>query len=399
MFTRIQALSFRSLRLVDQPLGRFRALVGPNGSGKTTFLDVIALLGDLTRNRGDVMETLRARSSNFEKLLWMGKGRSFQLAVEAEIPAAVKKALAADKQQFTRVRYQVELGLDPASNEVGIDQETLWLTETPAEVVAQRELFPALPKEAPGELPQSKAKKKVSLNKTPGGNDNYYTEAKPSYNPSFRLGRGKSALGNLPADSESFPASTWFRDLLERGVQTVMLNSQVVRQPSPPGLGRRFQTDGSNLPWVIAELRNDPARFGQWLDHVRTALEDIQDIDTVERPEDKHRYLTIEYANGARVSFMARVRWNSAFAGPEHSGLPFGFGRSFPDRRAGERHSPPCNRNGSSVIVVDVSEPGPASDTQSGRPQYVGATGRALFCKRCGRRNRHRFRRSASRTA
>lgn len=301
MFTSIQALRFRSLKVVDQRLGAFCALVGPNGSGKTTFLDVVALLGDLTRNRGEVLETLQARSTTFEKMLWMGKGRSFQLAVETDIPTAVKKALAQDKQQFTRIRYLVEIGLEQGTNEVGIDRETLWLMETPVETDFQRELFPSLPKEAPAELPQPKPKKKVSLNKTAGGNDNYYTEGRPSYNPSFRLGRRKSALGNLPADSESFPASTWFRDLLERGVQTFVLNSQVIRQPSPPGLGRRFQPDGSNLPWVVAELRKDLPRFNKWLDHVRTALEDIRDIQTVERPEDRHRYLVVEYSNGAMV--------------------------------------------------------------------------------------------------
>jgi predicted ATPase len=301
MFTRIQALRFRSLRLVDQSLGGFRALVGPNGSGKTTFLDVVALLGDLTRQRGDVLGTLQKRSSTFEKLLWMGQGRSFQLAVEAEIPESVRKGLAEDKQTFTRMRYQVEIGLEPGSDELGLDQEVLWLMETPAELDVERELFPAPPVPLPDELRISTSKKKVSLKKTPGGNDNYYTEGKPSYNPSFRLGRRKSALGNLPADTESFPASTWFRDLLETGVQSFILNSQVIRQPSPPGLSRRFQPDGSNLPWVIAELRKDSARFTKWLDHVRSALEDVRDIDTVERPEDRHRYLVIEYANGAVV--------------------------------------------------------------------------------------------------
>ena len=84
-------------------------------------------------------------------------------------------------------------------------------------------------------------------------------------------------------------------------MQNVVLNSHVIRQPSPPGLGLRFQTNGSNLPWVIAELRRDPQRFRDWLDHVRTALEDISDIDTVERVDDRHRYLVIKYANGAVV--------------------------------------------------------------------------------------------------
>jgi predicted ATPase len=38
-----------------------------------------------------------------------------------------------------------------------------------------------------------------------------------------------------------------------------------------------------------------------WLDHVRTALEDIRSIRTIEREEDRHRYLVVEYANGAVV--------------------------------------------------------------------------------------------------
>ena len=67
------------------------------------------------------------------------------------------------------------------------------------------------------------------------------------------------------------------------------LDSQAMRQPSPPGLGLKFQTDGSNLPWVIAALRRDPLRFRGSLDPVRTALEGVHDMDTVERKENRHR--------------------------------------------------------------------------------------------------------------
>jgi hypothetical protein len=143
--------------------------------------------------------------------------------------------------------------------------------------------------------------KKVALAKKPGGNDNYYPEGRKSYQPSFKTGRKQSALANVPADRESFPVSTWLRGLLEEGVQSLVLNSQVIRQPSPPGLGRQFQPTGANLPWVIAELRKDKTCFDAWLQHVRTALEDIQDIRTVERPEDRHCYLIIKYDSGAEV--------------------------------------------------------------------------------------------------
>jgi predicted ATPase len=306
MFTRIQTRAYRCLKQIDERLGPFRALVGPNASGKTTFLDVIGFLGDLMRNRGDVVRTVQSRSENFEKLLWLGAGNSFQLAVEAEIPLPVHERMAEDNRRFTLIRYEIQVGLDPASNEIGVDHETLWLAErdkTPGKTpsVLQRSLFPSPPADMHSILSRSSSRRKITLTKNPKGNDNYYSEHRGSYAISFNLGRGHSALANIPAIPESFPVSTWFRSLLEKGVQTFVLNSDGIRRPSPPGLGRRFQTDGSNLPWVISELKKDTKRFQSWLSHVRTALEDIRDISTVERPEDRHCYIIIEYANGAKV--------------------------------------------------------------------------------------------------
>lgn len=112
MFTRVEARRFRSLKAVEHDIGAFRALVGPNGSGKTTFLDVVAFLGDLMRNRGDVRETVFDRSFNYQKLLWLEQGADFQLAVEAQIPDGVRASMAEDKQRFSHVRYQVQIGFE-----------------------------------------------------------------------------------------------------------------------------------------------------------------------------------------------------------------------------------------------------------------------------------------------
>jgi predicted ATPase len=302
VFTRIHTRHFRCLRTIDQRLGSFQALVGPNASGKTSFLEVLGLLSDLVRNRGDVVSSVQSRSANFADLLWMGTGNSFQLAVEVAIPEAVQSRMAADMRAFTEARYEIEIGLDPKSNEIGLNHEAFWLRH-PEKIIApvERDFFPHVLTEPKTILSTTRKNFRAAFKKQPGGNDNYYPEGKQSYKPSFPLGRTKAAIANIPGDADSFPVSTWFRTLLEKGVQTIVLNSQIIRQPSPPGLGRRFLTDGSNLPWVVEELRKDKMRFAAWLDHVRTALEDIRDVTTVERGEDKHRYLVVEYASGAKV--------------------------------------------------------------------------------------------------
>jgi hypothetical protein len=80
MFTRFQARHFRCLKLIDQPLDRFRALVRLNASGKTTFLDLAVRLSDLMRFRGDVPVAVCKRSAVFTKLLRKREGSSLEIA-------------------------------------------------------------------------------------------------------------------------------------------------------------------------------------------------------------------------------------------------------------------------------------------------------------------------------
>jgi len=87
MITLIEALNFRSLKYISQPLGAFHILVGPNASGKTTFLDVIAFISQLVSNGLDTAINDRART--FHDLLWQGQGNRFELAIEAKIPEEI----------------------------------------------------------------------------------------------------------------------------------------------------------------------------------------------------------------------------------------------------------------------------------------------------------------------
>lgn len=47
MIRLIEALNFRSLRYVRQRLTDFQILIGPNASGKSTFLNTVGFLRDL----------------------------------------------------------------------------------------------------------------------------------------------------------------------------------------------------------------------------------------------------------------------------------------------------------------------------------------------------------------
>jgi predicted ATPase len=94
--------------------------------------------------------------------------------------------------------------------------------------------------------------------------------------------------------------------MLTQGVQSLVLNSLLIRRASPPGQVRGFKPDGSNLPWVVVGLSKEPSRLKAWISHLKTALPDIENIRTVERPDDKHRYLVICYQGGLEVpSWMA----------------------------------------------------------------------------------------------
>ena len=303
MITLVEALNYRCLRYVQRPLKPFHILVGPNASGKTTFLDVIGFLRDLVS--GGLDAALEKRTSNPRELLFQGQGSQLELAVEARIPDELRERTF--RPDLDTIRYQVAIGPDAAQGAFEFKAETLLLQPARALKTQQRAMFP-MPPEAPDTLQAGihGPKNKVVLNKLPGGNDNFYSEtyrrSAGGWVPAIRLGPRRSALGNLPEDETNFPVATWFREYLTDGVQQFFLNSRELRRPSPPTRISGFLPDGSNLPWVVDRLRKESTeRHRAWVAHLRTALTDLEDIATFERPEDRHCYMLYQYAGGMTV--------------------------------------------------------------------------------------------------
>ena len=307
MITLVEALNYRCLQYVSRPLGPFHVLVGPNASGKTTFLDVIGFLRDLVSDGLDGAVSTRTR--NPQDLLFLRQGEKFELAVEARIPDELRQLTA--RPELDTARYEVAVGFDETQRQFELKAERFLLKGKQEVELPQRSLFP-MSSRPPDSLlrPESAGDRWVVLNEAPheGLRNNMVLwnetadEDQRGWNPWFKLGSKNSALGNLPLDTDSFPVGVWFRELLSNGVQQFVLNSLAIRQPSPPVRVTGFSSDGSNLPWVVDRLRRENgAKLQDWIDHLRTVLPDLEGISTVERPEDRHCYMVYEYQGGLKV--------------------------------------------------------------------------------------------------
>ena len=141
MLTRLEALNFGCLRYVCQDLGPRHLLVGPPGSGKSTFLDAIGFLSDLVGKGLD--DAIEARTPDLRDLVWQRQHSRFELAVEVPIPQ--DKALLFPEHDQKRCRYEVAVGVDPDTGESAIlSERVLFVPDQPREKTetVQESLFP-----------------------------------------------------------------------------------------------------------------------------------------------------------------------------------------------------------------------------------------------------------------
>ena len=305
--TRIEALGFRSLRYVSQRLGPFHVLVGPNASGKSTFFDVPAFLGDLQQADleraifGDVALGIPLRAVDPRHLTWMRRGSTFELAVEARISDGRRDRPENGPPGVCRYEVAVQ-----ASDPLRIASEALWLQpDRDAGPDRERVEFPN-PPEPPESIVTDPARRapagwrKVLVREGDAEPARFRSETS-GWSSRFRVPADRAALASLPEDEELFPAAARFRRMLTAGVRRIAPWSEAMRRPAPPAGSDGYRSDGSNLPRVVQAVEKHPARYADWLLHVREALPDVERITVTTRPEDGHRYLVVHYRNGLQA--------------------------------------------------------------------------------------------------
>jgi predicted ATPase len=271
MITRVEVNGYRCLKSVDQRLRPYEVLVGPNASGKTSFLDVLGFLNDvLTRGVGNAVGT----RGTFFDLVWRRNSNHFGISVEATIPEGVRS------KEWKEIRLAIEIYLDAKTDEVAILNERVELIGADG---ASRPVITRL-----------------------GDRVRYQDERDAQtgvVDPiEFALGPGQLGLENLPADKTRYPGALWFRHFLTRGLVRVVLDNELLKAPTPPGHGRPAEFRGAGLPRFVAQLKSTEAeRYENWLQHVRTALPDIGSVNYVYRPEDGRGFLMLDYENGVSV--------------------------------------------------------------------------------------------------
>ena len=303
MIRRIQALRYRCLRYVDLDLDRFHVLIGPNASGKSTLFDAASFLGDLVRD--GLESAVESRTRNLQDMVWNRPEEEphFELAVEFDIPESLQERLPADGG-YRRFRYEVAVG--ETRGEVRLQAERGLMTpgREPART-RQRSLFPD-PQAAPETLLEGGGRRgrRTVLSKSPEGSAsfNLETATRPGkgWVTSIALGHHRSALANLPESPDAFPVATLVKNTLRESIKPLFLESKRMRAASPPSRrANGFAPDGSSLPWTVSRLRERrPDLYRNWMDHLRTALPSLEDVDVVVREDDRHSYLKLKYDTG-----------------------------------------------------------------------------------------------------
>lgn len=281
--------NFKGIKeIADLPLSAFHVLVGPNGVGKTTFLDAIDFVRDcLAQSPAAAVESRHI--ADFNDLTWLRQGGTIVIEIWLDLSARFPDMPENLLNYRLAIRQDARLG-------VCVDDEQLrqysksWLSS------GQKLSF------------SSKVKPKRLLGKTAKGTD-FYSREKGTYQDSFNFGLDKLTLALTPPDQERYPTANAVRDFLMQGIRYIQLDSPAMRLPCPATRPTDLDLDGTNLARVVGRLlgangglaphwAEPDSPVARWAEHLRYALPDLVNIGWARRQADNAEYLMLRYENG-----------------------------------------------------------------------------------------------------
>ena len=181
MITGITIRNFKSIReVVNLPLGGFHVLVGPNASGKSTFLDALHFVRDCL-DVGPLKAVEKRAIPDFDDLTFMRRGGDIQIELWFD------GASLLDSQKENLLQYKISIGKDDHLG-ICLRGESL-----------QQYSKSWQPKGKPFTFSE-KVKPRRLLGKTGKGTD-FYQRENSTYQDSFVFGMEKSTLSLTPPDN------------------------------------------------------------------------------------------------------------------------------------------------------------------------------------------------------
>jgi predicted ATPase len=274
MFTRVEVRNFRSLKDVKVSLSNFHVLVGPNGSGKTTFLDVFAFMRDLL-DKG-IYEAINDRVNSWEELRYS-------------------------------IRYAIQLSKNNGLARIEYEECHLFNSSSPP-IQWRTNSYPSMPdllsdiahRVNENAFLDPNVKAFAIIHRY--GSTCLITDTYTYRMAELTLKEDSFSLNNIPEDIQRYPVTTWLKDQFKRFIQPIVLSSDAINKAGKEGRPRVVTPDGSNLPWLIDSLKKKyPERYKLWLRHVKTALPEIASIKTVKREDQEDMFLKIKYKEGQEI--------------------------------------------------------------------------------------------------
>lgn len=338
MITRLEATRYRCFEQLGVDMSEFQVIVGANGSGKTTLIDLPSLFGELLRadniasvftlKRGD----MPARAAALRELVFAGRGDDFSLVIEVRLPedarnkwadalvASIKSKRQADVLRNSPAKWPSHLRYElrfEVFNERELNVKNEYLFAYPEASMPDRAVGGLL-----GEVNQGKDDWHFILRREYGGPAVFVDEAKTGLadadrEDKVRIKPGLLAMSAVKYKADSYPAAYWLYELLTEKVVFLSPDWEQLRAASPPGQPKTLIATALNLPWLALSLKRqglmDDATpdeqksyrsrdFNDWVDHVKTALPQVEDIDVKEREEDHHAYFSVRYSGGYSVT-------------------------------------------------------------------------------------------------